>query len=414
MAAIAILLLATAYAASGQESDDAAVDLPHDRPPVVKQGKEVPGLKDGFSAREFPISGLLTSVGFSPDGKYVAGGCSGNGNIHGSPEAGYWNGDLIVWEVKTGKTIAAKRFNQHVKTVQFTADGKGLAVLCSSRNRWGERSPNALGFKLRPARWILYQFPEMEERAKIDLEAIGESFHMATDEHRVAFLISYDVTKDSGFESQAVRILDWRSPEKFVEVSPVSLVPSDQPGFMFVEEGRKIAILIGALGQSGSGRYRLFDCETGKDEGEFFGPKDVANGAFMADFAGESRLYHTGSSFVDLDETQKRAETTHPSFMKLQRGTLLTISADRKRTLGVDWKNLGPNRTKQYIVWADRTEKVTTEVFEFQIYYTRFVSARFSPVNSDLFAVGLSLYYEPRAMDGRRSAVVLFEKLKNP
>lgn len=74
--------------------------------------------------------GGVSSVAFSPDGKYVAsGGCD-----HSDPCD---QGSVRAWEAATGKEIARMTYKGWVNSVVFSPDGK--YIVPGGCDQWGRR-----------------------------------------------------------------------------------------------------------------------------------------------------------------------------------------------------------------------------------------------------------------------------------
>jgi dipeptidyl aminopeptidase/acylaminoacyl peptidase len=152
-------------------------------------------IDERFEVTEFPHAGEVECLEFSPDGKYLVAGSKETGRTR----EGSWNGDLTVWEVRTGREVKTLRMPQWVKTLSFGPAGKTLAVACSSAN-YNTRADAFFGFVQCPGQVYLFDFPSMREVKVFEFEGLVEAARLSPDGRRIAVMRTPDVKSKGPFE----------------------------------------------------------------------------------------------------------------------------------------------------------------------------------------------------------------------
>lgn len=109
----------------------------------------------------FNAVGTVCSLTFSPDGKYLVAGSEKVSNL---PKE-FWQGKATVWNVDSRKEIGSWTQTQWVKTLDFSPDGKYLALGCGSRN-W-HSDPEYLGFVKKPGEVVIFGTDSWKETTKL-------------------------------------------------------------------------------------------------------------------------------------------------------------------------------------------------------------------------------------------------------
>lgn len=357
-----------------------------------------------FEVLDFPLVGIINTIAFSPDGKYlVAGTQSADGGL-------FWGGTVRIWQVADGKQIFTRDFSQWTKKVVFSNDGRFLAVASSSRSDFLNK--NVGNFIPRPAVVTIFNFPEMTIAKEIEFEDIVETICFSPNGTKLAVARSHNLgiawnPKDRDVPEPEVEIVNWREGSKVRLDSPTIkyALGSNVSMIEFSFDGKRFF-----MNAQGKG-IESFDVDSGRAEGVL--PRAQGNAGYFLTPIGE-RIFWMGGKEARCHNTADHSLISRATFSgetNMNRTSVHSVSSDGKRILGVTTE--APDRVN----WEDLDEKKTVVAFRPDFRDARVTVCRFSPTNPDVFAVGLQQPYASALLNPgfprpERGPVLLFRLKK--